>query len=41
MAAPDMERLLDRLDGRGAPTYVLLPAAEYDALAAAWGLPPR
>jgi D-alanyl-D-alanine dipeptidase len=41
MAAPAMERLLDRLVAADRPAYLLLPAAEYDALAAPWGLPPR
>jgi L,D-peptidoglycan transpeptidase YkuD (ErfK/YbiS/YcfS/YnhG family) len=41
MAAPAMERLLDRLALADRPAYLLLPAAEYDALAAGWGLPPR
>jgi L,D-peptidoglycan transpeptidase YkuD (ErfK/YbiS/YcfS/YnhG family) len=41
MAAPAMERLLDRLVPADHPAYVLLPIAEYDALAPHWDLPPR
>jgi D-alanyl-D-alanine dipeptidase len=40
MAAGDLERLIARLDPAAHPRYVLLPAAEYAALADAWGLPP-
>jgi L,D-peptidoglycan transpeptidase YkuD (ErfK/YbiS/YcfS/YnhG family) len=39
MARPAMERLLDALAPADEPVYVLLPAADYDALAPAWGLP--
>jgi len=41
MARPAIERLLDALDPADRPAYVLLPAAEYDALALTWDLPPR
>lgn len=40
MAASDLERLLVALDPADRPVFVLLPAAEHAALAAAWGLPP-
>jgi L,D-peptidoglycan transpeptidase YkuD (ErfK/YbiS/YcfS/YnhG family) len=41
MARPAMERVLDALAPADQPVYVLLPAAEYAALAPAWGLPKR
>lgn len=40
MAAADLARLIAALDPAAHPRYVLLPAAEYAALADAWGLPP-
>jgi len=40
MAADDLARLIAALDPAAHPRYVLLPAAEYAALADAWGLPP-
>jgi hypothetical protein len=36
-----LEALLRALDPAAAPAYVLLPRAEYDALAGRWHLPPR
>ncbi|HEY4239138.1 MAG TPA: L,D-transpeptidase family protein [Kofleriaceae bacterium] len=39
MAEPDMRRLLGAL--KPDAVYVLLPKRDYDALAGAWGLPPR
>jgi D-alanyl-D-alanine dipeptidase len=41
MAEPAMARLVAALDPARAPLFVLLPRAEYDALAPAWGLPAR
>ena len=40
MAADELARLIAALDPAAHPRYVLLPAAEYAALADAWGLPP-
>lgn len=40
MAQDQIEALLAWLDPAAHPAYVLLPRAEYDARAAAWGLPP-
>ena len=39
MAQPDIEALLGRLNPKDHPVYVLLPRADYQALAPAWGLP--
>ncbi|MBL8624552.1 MAG: hypothetical protein JNK64_24805 [Myxococcales bacterium] len=39
MAADDLARLIAALDPAAHPRFVLLPAAEYAALADAWGLP--
>lgn len=39
MARADLERLLVALDPADQPVFALLPADEYAALAAAWGLP--
>jgi L,D-peptidoglycan transpeptidase YkuD (ErfK/YbiS/YcfS/YnhG family) len=39
MERPDMEALLTWLDPAARPVFVLLPAAERDALRGAWGLP--
>ena len=41
MAEPQLTKLIASLDPKAAPVYVLLPRAEYDALASAWGLPAR
>jgi hypothetical protein len=41
MAEPDLAHLLVALDPEATPTFVLLPGAAYDAVAPAWGLPPR
>jgi hypothetical protein len=41
MAEPQLTKLIASLDPKAAPVYVLLPRAEYDALAPAWGLPAR
>jgi D-alanyl-D-alanine dipeptidase len=40
MAEPKLAHLLGTLDPNAQPVYVLLPRAEYQALAAGWGLPP-
>ena len=40
MAEPVLAHLIGVLDPRQAPMFVLLPRAEYSALAASWGLPP-
>ena len=40
MAEPALARLIAALAAKAQPLYVLLPRAEYAALAAAWGLPP-
>jgi L,D-peptidoglycan transpeptidase YkuD (ErfK/YbiS/YcfS/YnhG family) len=39
MQAKSLEELLRTLDPESKPVYVLLPRADYDALAVAWGLP--
>jgi len=39
MAEPKLAHLLGTLDAHASPIYVLLPRAEYQALAGAWGLP--
>ena len=39
MAEPQLAHLISVLDPNASPLYVLLPRAEYDALAGPWGLP--
>jgi hypothetical protein len=40
MEEPRLAALLAQLDPTDQPLFILLPRAEYTALAAAWGLPP-
>jgi hypothetical protein len=41
MAQPPLEKLVAALDPARQPMFVLLPRAEYEALAPVWGLPAR